>query len=145
MFRRLCPPYLLLLLATLAGLGLAVSRTVGDRGLRLELLAQFAAAAGLASAACVALSVALARQLGRPLRDLMRAAERVGEDDGGARLAVEHARDEVADLGRSFNAMSARLAGRFAALEEERQRLRTILGGMVEGVVALDAGQRIVF
>jgi two-component system phosphate regulon sensor histidine kinase PhoR len=145
MIRRLCPPYLLLLLATLAGLGLAVSRTVGDRGLRLELLAQVAAAAGLASVACVALSVALARQLGRPLRDLMRAAERVGEDDGGARLAVEHARDEVADLGRSFNAMSARLAGRLAALEEERQQLRTILGGMVEGVVALDAGQRIVF
>ena len=41
--------------------------------------------------------------------------------------------------------MSQRLAAQFAQLEEDRQQLRTILSGMVEGVVALDAEQRILF
>src|SRR5262249_2894593 len=40
---------------------------------------------------------------------------------------------------------SERLADRIARLEEDRQQLRTILSGMVEGVVALDAEQRILF
>ena len=48
-------------------------------------------------------------------------------------------------LGRAFNRMSDQLATRIAALEEDRQQLRTVLGGMVEGVVALDADQRILF
>jgi two-component system phosphate regulon sensor histidine kinase PhoR len=44
-----------------------------------------------------------------------------------------------------FNRMSEALAVRMARLEEDRQQLRTILSGMVEGVVALDADQRILF
>ena len=41
--------------------------------------------------------------------------------------------------------MSERLAAQFARLEEDRQQLRMILGGMVEGVVAIDAGQCVRF
>ena len=41
--------------------------------------------------------------------------------------------------------MSEQLTTRIAALEEDRQQLRAILSGMVEGVVALDADQRILF
>src|SRR5205823_4725777 len=41
--------------------------------------------------------------------------------------------------------MSERLASQFAQLEEDREQLRAILGGMVEGVVALDAEERILF
>src|SRR5262249_55614214 len=37
------------------------------------------------------------------------------------------------------------LAAGFTQLEEDRQQLRTILSSMVEGVIALDADQRIVF
>ena len=45
----------------------------------------------------------------------------------------------------AFNRMSEHLDARIARLEEDRQQLRTILSGMVEGVVALDAEQRILF
>jgi two-component system phosphate regulon sensor histidine kinase PhoR len=41
--------------------------------------------------------------------------------------------------------MSQSLAAQFAQLIEDRQQLRMILSGMVEGVVALDAEQRILF
>src|SRR4051812_7399074 len=48
-------------------------------------------------------------------------------------------------LVRAFNAMSEKLSERVARLEDDRQQLRAVLSGMVEGVVALDAGQRILF
>jgi len=41
--------------------------------------------------------------------------------------------------------MAIRLAEKISQLEEDRQQLRTILSGMVEGVVALDSTQRILF
>jgi two-component system phosphate regulon sensor histidine kinase PhoR len=41
--------------------------------------------------------------------------------------------------------MSERLAAQFTQLGEDREQLRMILGGMVEGVVALDGEQRILF
>ena len=52
---------------------------------------------------------------------------------------------ELSALGRSFNSMSERLAEQFAEVEEDRQQLRAILGGMVEGVVAIDSQQRVEF
>jgi two-component system phosphate regulon sensor histidine kinase PhoR len=54
----------------------------------------------------------------------------------------------VSDLGelmRTFNAMSSRLAEQFSSVDQERQQLRAILDGMIEGVVAIDAQQRLLF
>ena len=42
-------------------------------------------------------------------------------------------------------ALSPRLAFQFAQLEEDRQQLRAVLSSMVEGVVALDADERVLF
>ena len=48
-------------------------------------------------------------------------------------------------LTESFNNMSERLAAQFSQLEEDRQQLRTVLSSMVEGVIAVDSDQRILF
>lgn len=53
--------------------------------------------------------------------------------------------DDAEEVGRALNRLSGRLAERIEKLEEDRQQLRTILSGMVEGVVALDADQRILY
>jgi two-component system phosphate regulon sensor histidine kinase PhoR len=103
----------------------------------------------IGSAVCSALTALIVSVLNagraiRPLRALMEAAEEVGARAAGQRVFPER-RDEVGQLGRAFNRMSERLADRIARLEEDRQQLRTILSGMVEGVVALDAEQRILF
>ena len=77
------------------------------------------------------------------LKELARAAERIG---GQCRRARVRGRSGVVGkLNRSFNRMSEQLTTLFAALDEDRQQLRAILSGMVEGVVALDADQRILF
>lgn len=54
-------------------------------------------------------------------------------------------RGELAGLTRSMNEMSEQLSARTARLTAESEQLRTILGGMVEGVIAIDGGQRIIF
>jgi two-component system, OmpR family, phosphate regulon sensor histidine kinase PhoR len=143
MFRRLATVYILLLLGAFALLGVALALSV-EPPLRARLLLVVAAGAGLTMAAALACSAWLARQVARPLEDLTKAAEYLGGGAGAPRVLPER-EDEVGELGRTFNRMSARLAQRITRLEADRQQLTAILGGMVEGVVALDAGQRIVF
>ncbi len=78
------------------------------------------------------------------LKEIAQAAERIGAGKAGERVFADGA-GVVGVLNRSFNRMSEQLTTRIAALEEDRQQLRAILSGMVEGVVALDADQRILF
>ncbi len=79
-----------------------------------------------------------------PLQDLTAAADRIAAGKPDERVFPDGA-GVVGALGRSFNLMSEQLTTRITALEEDRQQLRAILSGMVEGVVALDAEQRILF
>ncbi len=133
------------------GLGLLPAVAAGVAGAVLAAQAGDPAAwgvvaAGAAVAGLTAFVAAwwLARRIALPVRDLTEAAERVAA--GGVGQTVFAAgQDELGRLGRTFNQMSERLAAQLAQLEEDRQQLRTILGGMVEGVIALDAEQRILF
>ncbi|HEV2948321.1 MAG TPA: histidine kinase dimerization/phospho-acceptor domain-containing protein, partial [Gemmataceae bacterium] len=101
-------------------------------------------AAAVAGLIALALSFWLARSLTRPFQELTAGAEKIAAGNYGHKV-YDTARDEVGVLARSFNHMSVRLAAQFAQLEEDRQQLRMILGGMVEGVVALDADENILF
>jgi two-component system phosphate regulon sensor histidine kinase PhoR len=92
----------------------------------------------------VGLAFWLSRRQARSLRELAWAARKVARGDYTRRVE-ETGQDEIADLGRAFNHMSDELATQFARLQEEREQLRAILSGMVEGVVALDAQQSILF
>jgi signal transduction histidine kinase len=59
----------------------------------------------------------IARDIGQPLRVLARAAFRFGKGDLSARAALE-GRDEIAELGATFNTMAASTAEREAKLKE---------------------------
>ena len=79
--------------------------------------------AGLGGAALAALlSLLLARRLTRPIGELAAATERVAAGEPGVQVPVE-GEDELAGLGRSFNAMSAEL-GR--ANESQRRFLESV-------------------
>jgi two-component system phosphate regulon sensor histidine kinase PhoR len=95
-------------------------------------------------AAVMALAFWWARRVAQPIQELTHGAVRIAAGDYGHRVYAV-GQEEVGTLARTFNHMSERLAAQFAQLEEDRQQLRTILSGMVEGVVALDAEQRILF
>src|SRR4051794_30886647 len=100
--------------------------------------------AGLTATAALFLAFWMARRNTRPLQELTASAARIAAGDYGHNVhGVDH--DEVGTLARAFNHMSDRLAVQFAQLEEDRQQLRAVLSSMVEGVVALDADQRVLF
>ncbi len=90
------------------------------------------------------LSAWLSRRVYQPLRALKSAANQVADGAYGQRVFVD-ARGEVGALSQAFNNMSQRLADKFSQIDEDRQQLRTVLSSMLEGVVAIDPQQRVLF
>ncbi len=144
MFRRVLFQFGLLLWLVLGGVGLVLSSLQDSSAQRQTLLLVLGAAGLVGTLAIAACTATLAGRYSRPVRDLIEVAERISAGPTGQRVFVSGS-DELARLGQTFNRLSERLAIRIAQLEEDRQQLRTILSGMVEGVVALDAEQRILF
>jgi two-component system phosphate regulon sensor histidine kinase PhoR len=79
----------------------------------------------------------------RPLESLTKAAEAIASGDYTQRVYVGN-RDELGTLARTFNRMSQELAARMTQLSQTGDRQATVLGGMIEGVIAVDGRQRIV-
>ncbi|HEX3599520.1 MAG TPA: histidine kinase dimerization/phospho-acceptor domain-containing protein, partial [Lacipirellulaceae bacterium] len=79
----------------------------------------------------------------RPVQLLNLAAEAIASGDYQHRLYVPN-RDELGMLASTLNRMSQALGLRMTQLSQTALRQSTVLGGMIEGVVAVDARQRIV-
>lgn len=79
-----------------------------------------------------------ARGIARPLNQMSGAALKMAQGDFSVR-AVETGRGEVGRLGQSLNAMSAALSETIRSLRLERDRMRSVLDGMGEGILAMDA------
>ncbi|WP_166824880.1 HAMP domain-containing sensor histidine kinase [Thalassoroseus pseudoceratinae] len=90
-------------------------------------------------------------QVIRPLTSLTKAADGMAKGDLSQKVPVTTI-DEVGTLTKAFNSMSDQLADRVAEMQrknrevaENSERLRTVLAGMVEGVLAVDESLRILF
>ncbi|MFO0865200.1 MAG: ATP-binding protein [Gemmataceae bacterium] len=101
-------------------------------------------AAGLTTLVALGLAFWLSRRLARPIAELTQGAEAIAAGGYGYRVYALD-RGEIGTLARSFNHMSERLAAQFTQIEEDRHQLRTVLSSMVEGVIAIDSEQRILF
>lgn len=99
---------------------------------------------GLTAVLALGLAFWLARRTTRPLQELTVGAKHIA-DGGFGHKVYTNQQGEVGQLASTFNDMSARLAEQFSQLEEDRQQLRTVLSSMVEGVLAIDADQQILF
>lgn len=84
----------------------------------------------------------LVRRIRLPLRDLARSAESIARGEKGARVEAAGV-GEIAELSRSFNRTAQRLEERLETINSDHSRLLTILGGMVEGVIAVDQEERL--
>jgi two-component system phosphate regulon sensor histidine kinase PhoR len=79
----------------------------------------------------------------RPVASLNAAAEAIAAGDYEHRVYVS-GRNELSTLAGTLNRMSQALGLRMTQLSETATRQSTVLGGMIEGVIAVDARQRIV-
>lgn len=76
----------------------------------------------------------LSRTLTRPLNELAGLATQISQGDFSRRL-LPSSRDELGLLTNAINEMAASLKRQFTQLEEEKNQLKTILDGMIEGVL----------
>ncbi len=79
----------------------------------------------------------------RPLTYLTDGAQAVAAGDDEHPVHVE-SHDELGLLGAAFNQMQRKLHRRLGQLRENSERLATVLGSMVEGVIAVDTDRKIV-
>jgi two-component system phosphate regulon sensor histidine kinase PhoR len=144
MFRRLLSNFAILALVATAGAATVVYFVAPDPATRGTLFFGLAIIFVLSLVVGACLSASLSYHITQPLNELITAVERLEMGAESPRVYPQEA-DEVSLLGQTFNRMSEHLGQRIAALEEDRQKMRAILSGMVEGVVALDGAQRILF
>lgn len=103
------------------------------------------AAVAIAAAAPTALAAALASaRQSAILGELAQVVRRVGAGEFALRAYVG-GDSSLSQLARAVNSSAEELGERFRNLETDRRQLRAVLGGMVEGVVLLDAQQQVLF
>jgi PAS domain S-box-containing protein len=97
-----------------------------------------------------AVSFLLAQSICKPIIGLTKAAKIISGGDLEHRVTA-NTKDEVGELARTFNDMAVKLRESYARLEEkveelatEKELLSITLGGMSEGVIAVDVNKRII-
>ncbi len=102
--------------------------------------------------AAIWLGMWFAEGLSRPVGRLAAAAEAVGGGNLDVQVPEDPGEDEIATMGRVFNAMTRQLKGQRETLltntrqiEERRRLFDSVLGSVTAGVIGLDAGGRVDF
>ena len=80
----------------------------------------------------------LAARMSRPLRNMRSVALTMAGGDLTVR-AEEHTHDEIGELGGALNYLSRELGQTISSLEVERNRLQSLINGLSEGIIAVDA------
>jgi len=108
------------------------------------------AVALIVALAGVATGVVVGRIIG-PLEELTQAAQQIASGESPVDVPVG-SYSEIGSLAAAFNSMSQQLSARIGDLQEQRRqlehnhaRLETVLGAMLEGVIAIDADERLLF
>ena len=91
----------------------------------------------LAVGVALVIGLFVSRRVTRPLRGMEAAARRMAQGDLGQSVPVTGS-DEIAALGDALNRTAVSLREKIERLGDEQAKVRTILDGMTEGVVALD-------
>jgi two-component system phosphate regulon sensor histidine kinase PhoR len=113
---------------------------VEKRLAELRSMVAFGALAALALG--LAIGFLFARRVTGPLVSMAGVAERIAAGDYSQRVRID-GRGEIATLASSFNRMADELELRIEAVTVDRNKLLAILGGMVEGVVAVGPDDKI--
>ncbi|HUG69816.1 MAG TPA: ATP-binding protein [Pirellulaceae bacterium] len=84
----------------------------------------------------------IVRSIARPLTALTASARAIRGGDYERSVPLR-SRGELGELAAAFNQMRMDLANRVARLEDNNEQMSTVLGGMIEGVLAVDAMRRV--
>ena len=96
----------------------------------------------IVAAVALILGLLVARRLLRPLISMTRVADSMAKGDYGQRVSIART-DEIGELGEALNRMARSLQRRMETFRTDHNQLLAILGGMAEGVVAVDENERV--
>jgi len=91
--------------------------------------------------ACISLFIS--RRISRPIEEMEKGAQRFAEGNLQHALPIPDS-TELAGLAEAMNHMAAELDWKIKTAFAQRNEIRTILASMVEGVIALNPGDRII-
>ncbi len=144
MFWRLYLSFLILIVVPVSLVGIWILQRARGQESFANLAGEVIPGVLLIVAGAVAAAFLMTKRFSRPVNELEDGAKQLAEGNFSHRFSGQGSRGFLL-LRETFNGMADRLAGSFNQLEFDRQQLRTILSGMVEGVVAIDAQQRVLF
>ena len=123
---------------------LRTARPLGDIEAALApLRKQITAAATILAVAAALAGLILSRRLTRPLAEMRVGAERFAGGELGHKIAVPDSQ-EIGLLAEALNRMAAQLDDRIRATVRQSTELQAVLSGIAEGVMAVDADERII-
>ncbi len=85
----------------------------------------------------------VSRATTRPIREMTKASKKIAAGDLGQKILI-HTRDETGQLAQAFNEMSSNLNKLVRDISTEKTKLQTVLAGMADGVIMVDAEGKIV-
>ncbi len=88
-------------------------------------------------------SLLIFRRLRSPLRDLKEGAERFARGEFNTKIVVPNS-EEIGALAESMNVMAEQLNERISTIVEQRNEQQALLTSMIEGVLAVDADEKII-
>lgn len=94
-------------------------------------------AVSLALITAILLSIWITQSIITPIKNLTGIAERVAKGDLNTHIIIT-GQDELAQLGRTFNAMAEQLRDKVESLAEERAQITAVLNTMADGVIITD-------
>jgi two-component system phosphate regulon sensor histidine kinase PhoR len=89
------------------------------------------------------ISYRLALGLTRPLEQITKVAKRIKNMDYRARVKVTK-QDEIGELGNAINAMADSLQVQMTRIQQNENQLESVLDNMINGIVMIDRGGKIV-
>jgi PAS domain S-box-containing protein len=137
--RRSSLYYAMPLFADEAKLGVAVLIQPMDflDNLIYQIVMLFAASSLVGFVVVFLVSHLLSASIFKPVQKLVESTKSLAAGDFEQRLVYE-ADDEIGNLTNNFNAMSQQIKGKLAQIENEKQKLTSIISSIGDGVIALD-------
>ena len=97
----------------------------------------------LAALIALILGFYFSRRFSQPIISFTKSADSIAKGDFQTRVDIKN-RDEIGQLAETFNIMASSANERVQSITEEKNKLVTILSGLVEGVIAIDEEQNII-
>jgi two-component system phosphate regulon sensor histidine kinase PhoR len=97
----------------------------------------------LVALAAMGISLVFSRKISRPMEEMKQGAQRFALGDLQSRLHVPDS-EEMGGLAETLNDMAAQLDERIRTITRQRREQEAILASMVEGVIAVNAGEKII-